>query len=151
MAYCSLLYNIFVTLVYRKSTKDWVQVRGILLWQANSQFCAPRERARGRSEVLAAGRRIEMGICGSSDAQVAPPPVIIPDPAPNELCTFTVKKVGRTRDYTAYKGDLSDDKLPDEVYAFDHVSNFPLFIKTKVKMAMSCCSGKMVFPQQVRR
>ena len=52
-----------------------------------------------------------MGGCCSRDVVVDAPEVIIPDPAENEVCQFTIKQAAfASRDYVAYRGtDTEND------------------------------------------
>ena len=52
-----------------------------------------------------------MGGCCSRDVVVEAPEVIIPDPAENEVCQFTIKQAAfASRDYVAYRGtDTEND------------------------------------------
>ena len=51
-----------------------------------------------------------MGGCCSRDVVVEAPEVIIPDPAENEVCQFTIKQAAfASRDYVAYRGTNTED------------------------------------------
>ena len=64
-----------------------------------------------------------MGGCCSRDVVVEAPEVIIPDPAENEVCQFTIKQAAfASRDYVAYRGHYNEVKLLYEEYNPEKVS-----------------------------